>query len=264
MLDRRRTLNGLYHCKEHKAWGNMLDRCYNVRHTSYENYGGRGITVCANWLEGFLNFYEDMGPCPEDKDVLDRFPNNNGNYEPGNVRWATYEESNRNKRDNVLLAIGGETCCLAEWAERTNLPYHTFQNRLGKGWPVEDLLHPLGTRLSLVAIEVEKYDPKDLPKLCCQDGTELRQVPGWESYFVSDKGDIWSTRQKGKYITPTGALYVRLTKPKSSERWETRVPILVARCWIGPPPFAGAEVWHRDENPNNNFYENLEYENYCQ
>jgi hypothetical protein len=87
----------------YKTWRGMLSRCYNEKNASYPNYGGKGVTVCARWREAFDNFLEDIGPRPPGT-TLDRFPNRNGNYEPGNCRWATRLEQGRN-RDDVKLSL---------------------------------------------------------------------------------------------------------------------------------------------------------------
>ena len=75
----------------------MLYRCYNPKIKGYENYGGRGIRVCARWRESYAAFLADMGRRPADKQTIDRYPDNDGNYEPGNCRWATWQEQHANK-----------------------------------------------------------------------------------------------------------------------------------------------------------------------
>jgi hypothetical protein len=82
---------------EYSIWRQMRQRCSNSRNTSYKLYGGRGISVCARW-DTFENFLADMGRRPSPQHSLDRFPNNDGNYEPGNVRWATAKQQANNRR----------------------------------------------------------------------------------------------------------------------------------------------------------------------
>lgn len=99
---RRYEWHGMTDTREHSAWGNMKSRCYNPNTPKFRNHGGRGIKVCASWLHSFSSFYADMGQAPEGKS-LDRI-DTNGNYEPGNCRWATpLEQSNnmRGPRNNV-------------------------------------------------------------------------------------------------------------------------------------------------------------------
>jgi len=88
--------------RTYDAWSSMLSRCENPKHKSYARYGCRGIEVCARW-HVFENFLADMGECPA-RLTLDRFPNRDGNYEPGNCRWATTTEQARN-RDCVKLDV---------------------------------------------------------------------------------------------------------------------------------------------------------------
>lgn len=105
------------HEPEFDAWQAMIERCYNNKNTAvYKNYGGRGIKVCERWLHSFENFFEDMGKRPSDKHSLDRHPNNDGDYEPINCRWATQKEQTSNTRRNRWIEYNGERHILQEWA----------------------------------------------------------------------------------------------------------------------------------------------------
>jgi hypothetical protein len=92
----RNTKHGRYHSKIHIAWTNMLQRCLNPNATKFNNYGGRGITVCERW-RSFENFLEDIGDPPSSNLSIDRI-DVNGNYEPGNCRWATTVQQRHNRR----------------------------------------------------------------------------------------------------------------------------------------------------------------------
>lgn len=87
--------NGAPNSRTYAAWGNMKQRCLNPDAQAWNNYGGRGITVCKRWL-AFKNFFTDMGPCPKGLS-LERIKNNKG-YSKANCKWATSTEQNRNKR----------------------------------------------------------------------------------------------------------------------------------------------------------------------
>jgi len=82
---------------EYTAWIEMIQRCRNPNHKAYHHYGGRGITVCDEWLKSFELFYKDVGPKPNDKYSIDRI-NNDGNYEKTNVKWSTAKEQANNRR----------------------------------------------------------------------------------------------------------------------------------------------------------------------
>lgn len=108
--------HNMRYSKEYKAYHLIISRCYNKNDTNFNNYGGRGIKVCDRWLDGFINFYEDMGKKPSNDYSIDRYPNNDGNYEPNNCRWANRHEQSRNKRTNRFIDYNGESMILEDWS----------------------------------------------------------------------------------------------------------------------------------------------------
>ena len=118
----------------YNIWRGMMDRCYNPKNSAYENYGGRGITVCDEWHD-CINFQNDLYDsyikhCEEFgiKDTtFDRWPNTNGNYEPNNTRWATRKEQNRNKRNTIYLSTGES---LRDYCDRTGISFDTIRWRM--------------------------------------------------------------------------------------------------------------------------------------
>jgi hypothetical protein len=118
----------------------MLDRCYRENAQQFRHYGGRGITVCDRWRESFENFLADMGPKPTPKHSIDRFPDTNGNYEPGNCRWATQSQQMRNSRLTRMVTVNGETRAAADWGDETGVKYKTIVDRIDHGVSAEDAI----------------------------------------------------------------------------------------------------------------------------
>jgi hypothetical protein len=135
------TRHGGWGSSELNLWHNMVRRCFDPNAMGYENYGGRGITVCDSWVgpEGFQRFLQDMGPRPTSRHTLDRLSNDQ-DYAPWNVRWATPKQQARNRRNNHLVTAFGRTQCLAAWAEEVSLSSTTIRYRLLKGWSPERAL----------------------------------------------------------------------------------------------------------------------------
>lgn len=122
--------------KEYTAWNNIKSRCFRKTNKHYRNYGGRGITVCDRWLNSYSNFISDVGRAPSDKHSLDRI-NNNGNYEPGNVKWSTIKDQSNNKRTSKLISYNGETMTVSRWANKLSLNYKTLWDRINNGWTID-------------------------------------------------------------------------------------------------------------------------------
>lgn len=119
----------------------MVHRCTNPRNVQWKDYGGRGITVHADWVGpgGFLRWYNFIGPRPSPKHTIDRIDNEKG-YEPGNVRWATREKQMSNFRRNNLVTLADETLPLTAWARRIGVSAPTLAYRLRAGWDEQRIL----------------------------------------------------------------------------------------------------------------------------
>lgn len=130
--------HGMVGSREYNSWRSMKYRCENPDSKDYPLYGGRGISVFKEWSQSFEAFYEYMGPRPHGKS-LDRI-DPNGNYEPGNVRWANDKKQSNNKRTNTYIEINGETKTVTEWAREYGLEPKTVAYRIKAGWSAIDAL----------------------------------------------------------------------------------------------------------------------------
>ena len=115
----------------YKLWLNMKDRCRNPRNPYFHNYGGRGVTVCEEWMRSFPAFRQAVGDRPSPIHTLDRV-DNDGHYEPTNVRWVTKREQANNQRKNRNLTHNGKTQTLAQWAREIGLVPSTLHYRIFK------------------------------------------------------------------------------------------------------------------------------------
>lgn len=136
--------NGLSNTRLRYIYDNMKSRCYNKNNKGYKNYGGRGITICKEWLDkenGFENFYNWAINNGYKEDLsIDRI-NVNGNYEPKNCRWATFEEQINNRTNTIKFQYKGITKTLTEWARQYNIPIVTLRTRIARGWDIDRALH---------------------------------------------------------------------------------------------------------------------------
>lgn len=126
------------HVPTQKSWSMMIRRCTSPAHDKYAYYGGRGIKVCPQWMN-YDQFVSDMGERP-DGTSLDRI-NSNGNYEPGNCRWADKMVQASNKSNNRIVVLNGERLHISEAARRVGIRMATIWARLDKGWTDEQALH---------------------------------------------------------------------------------------------------------------------------
>ncbi len=139
LLASRSRTHGQVGSPEYNVWSNIKTRCLNPNVHNYGRYGGRGIGICGEWRDSFASFLRDVGRRPSPKHTIERINNNRG-YEPGNVRWATVAEQNRNTSHNRWLTHNGETLVLADWAKRLGIATVTLSTRLKRGWDLSKAL----------------------------------------------------------------------------------------------------------------------------
>lgn len=147
-LNARNTTHGRSKTATYKSWSQAKSRCNLKSSPDYEYYGGRGVTMCDRWINDFAAFISDMGEKPPGTS-LDRI-DNNGNYEPGNCRWATKREQANNRRTTEHITAFGETKPFSQWLLDTRcvVAYSTLSQRIRQyGWePEEALTTPPGNR----------------------------------------------------------------------------------------------------------------------
>jgi hypothetical protein len=126
------TKHGMSRTRVYSIWEGMKQRCTSPSSSYWYRYGGRGIKVCERW-QSFENFYADLGEPPSKQHSLGRI-DNDGDYEPSNVRWETLEQQNNNKVLNHKVTIDGVTKTLTQWAEENGLKPSTVMSRVSYGW----------------------------------------------------------------------------------------------------------------------------------
>lgn len=120
-------------------WCRIKQRCHNPSSQDYYLYGDKGVSVCDKWRNSFLAFIADVGERPPGTSI-DRYPNKDGNYEPGNVRWGTDEMQANNRRNNRILEFNGKSMTLMMWSKETGINDQTIAWRLKHGMSVEAAL----------------------------------------------------------------------------------------------------------------------------
>jgi len=139
--------------KLYNAWVQMKTRCYNTKNKRYHCYGAKGITVCDEWRHDFIAFrdwamasgYEEhVEKHGEKNTTIDRYPNQLGNYEPSNCRWATLKEQVNNFSRNRIISYKSYTLTMSEWADMLGLTYSTMIRRVQRNWDMEKIVSTPG------------------------------------------------------------------------------------------------------------------------
>ena len=132
--------HGKSNTRLYEIWTDMKQRCLNPNQKVYKYYGGRGITICQEWIDDFMSFYDwALENGYQDNLTIDRIDVNSG-YEPNNCRWVTMETQLRNTRRNRFVEINGESHTIAEWARIYGINPQTINSRLRKGISEQDAI----------------------------------------------------------------------------------------------------------------------------
>ena len=128
---KRFSTHGMTNTRAFKTWSGIKNRCFNEKAHGFCRYGGRGITMCKEWKNDFLSFYEYVSKLPNAFETgysLDRI-NNDGNYEPCNVRWATNTEQVRNREKSIFYEENGLKIHIVDVSKLVGIPYGTLKSR---------------------------------------------------------------------------------------------------------------------------------------
>lgn len=157
---------------EFRSWQAMIRRCTDKKYSCYKRYGGRGITVCDRWLNSFEDYFSDIGPRPSITHTIDR-SNNDGNYEPGNVRWATKSEQTNNRRNTIYVVLSdGTRVTLKEACSMFGLSKSTAYFRLTNDIPFD------------VKLKIKSPDKKYIYEGKHLSATELEVITGIKEYTL--------------------------------------------------------------------------------
>ena len=124
---------------EYACWRSVIDRCTNPKSRLWKYYGGRGIGVAPRWLKS-ANFLADVGQRPSKHHSLDRYPDNDGNYEPGNVRWATRKQQQANTRKTRYVIMNGKRTAFCTAYQALGMKKETALARIRLGWTPQQVI----------------------------------------------------------------------------------------------------------------------------
>ena len=137
VVSKANTTHGHSNSRLYRIYQHMIRRCSDEKENGYENYGGRGISVCKTWREDFEQFYSwAMNNGYEDSLSIDRI-DVNGDYEPSNCRWATSKEQANNQRSNRILNYNGKDYTMSELADKFQISYNVLDSRIYRGWDIK-------------------------------------------------------------------------------------------------------------------------------
>ena len=207
-------------------YDNIKQRCYNSNSSVYKHYGGRGIEVCDEWVNSFENFYKwSMNNGFDPELTIDRI-NVNGNYEPSNCRWASWEVQARNRTNNLIIEYKGKEYMVYQLSEMSGINESTIYYRLKNGWTVEDiLLNPVNFYYIYLEHEGVKKTLSDWEKESKIGAETLkkRMELGWSSY------DILNTPIEPCNIATESMVYDR--EEKTLKEWSKIVGVEYRTLW---------------------------------
>lgn len=151
--------HGQTHTPLYNVWYGIKQRCYYKKNISYKNYGARGIKICQEWLDDFMDFYNwAMDNGYQEGLTIDRI-DVNGNYEPSNCKWSTKEQQANNKRNNVNFTYDDKTMSLKAWCRYLGISYKTCMTRKHRGHSIEECLNlvPLNDKRRKTAHNANLY-----------------------------------------------------------------------------------------------------------
>ena len=177
-----------------RTWQHMLSRCYNCNVKGYKNYGGRGISVCREWIDSFSDFRDWALRNGYNEELsIDRI-NVNGNYEPSNCRWTTSKVQANNKRNNRLLTYKGQTKTLSEWADIVKISSVAIKARIDMyHWSIEKAL----------TTPLRRLIPDEEVKCACGCGTIIKRFSKYgreRKYVVGHNNYIRKQNQRQRYV----------------------------------------------------------------
>lgn len=205
---KRKYKTDLVNSRLYRIWAHMKNRCIATKGAEYRNYASRGITVCDEWKNDFLNFYNwAMANGYSDNLSIDRINNDKGYY-PDNCRWATAKQQVNNTRVNHRITFNSETHTVSEWAQILNVTPMSIFRRLYKGWREEEALTI--PRFGKRTIQEEPMTTQDIMDVCkqsiscglCKNKKEFCEMSGISKY-------VFFSIQKGQYKISDG-IYLKV------------------------------------------------------